>query len=358
MSGLIRDCAQGIGGAATRAALIALALGAVATGACIAWGPASVGLGAAAAGWMFAGSIAAGAVAFSAAVTLAKGRWARDALPTADAASAFLAPSAAVLALVVIAARRWIPGLAGAPSSTWLWLCAREIGLAVALALAGRSYVNARRDASAAASRRAILYLVLFTVTLSAWTIDFVMGWSKSAPSTVLPPLGFMGAFLGGIAWVALVGTLRGAVARAETRNDLRKLLFAFAIFWGYLVWAAYLPTWYGNLPDEASPLLLRWKGGWRLPSVGVLLSVFGLPFLLFLPEAARRRPALLAVGAASVLIGVAGERILYLLPPLDPSANTWTIIAGLGAMMGMTGLLVAFIGASLGRHSIEAPPR
>src|SRR6516162_9322707 len=45
MSGLIRDCAQGIGGAATRAALIALALGAVATGACIAWGPASVGLG-------------------------------------------------------------------------------------------------------------------------------------------------------------------------------------------------------------------------------------------------------------------------------------------------------------------------
>ena len=75
-------------------------------------------------------------------------------------------------------------------------------------------------------------------------------------------------------AWVALLAAVRG-VSGPDLRHDLGKLLFAFIVVWTYLLWALFLPTWYGNIPEESAFLLRRWHGAYRPLSVLVIVAVF-----------------------------------------------------------------------------------
>lgn len=339
----------------TRLSRLGMALGALTIVAGIAVGRAEITLGALAASWLFFAGLAAGGVAFSAGMRVAQGGWAAEILPVAEAAGAFLGPAFAILVVLVGGARLWMPGLAAQSTGTWLALAARDLLAMAALLVAARSYLRSARVDAKAAMRDAIVYLVVYVLALTTFAIDLVMGLHDGAPSTVLPPFYFVGAFLGAVAWSALV-TSRG---RAElelppegARVSLATLLFGLAMLWFYLFWSGFLPVWYANLPEETGLILARWRGNYRAISVVVIAAIFALPFLLLVPSAAKRRPRRVALAAGSVLVGLVGERFLLVLPLLD-AHGTWPAVAALGVTCGLLGAFLVSAGDARGAPAV-----
>ncbi len=349
----LRDASKALGLWPTVAALVGLGLGVVALVVGWATGHGAVALGALDVGWLYCAGIAAGGVALSAAIRLSQGRWARAVTPVAEATSGFYWPALALLVLLVLAAPSWIPDAAREGRGAWGSRVARDVGAGVILFLAGELYVR-RTRAGRETATAAIVYLLLYVITLSLWAVDLVMGLSDWAPSTVIPPFYFIGALLGGLALTALLSALRRPeTVGPPTRHDLGKLLFAFVIFWGYLAWAAYLPVWYGNMPEETGQLLARWADGWRGLTMAVLLTVLAFPFFFFLPEANKRGRSTIVVGAASILVGLLGERMLLVLPSLRSSLSAAEVVITLGVLLGVGGLFLVSFGARLA----SAPP-
>ncbi|MFI5166751.1 MAG: hypothetical protein ACHQQS_09045 [Thermoanaerobaculales bacterium] len=342
-------CAAALGARVAGLATAGIVAGAAAALAAFLADRAALALGALAAAWLFAAGIAAGGVAFSAAVRCARGRWAAAALPAVEALAGFFPAALALLAVLVLAARLWIPGASEAGMGSWAWRCVRDLGgTALLFAAATRFLRRSRITAAPEPSGAAIAYLLLYVAVLSLWAVDLVMDLHEWAPSTVIPPFVFIGAFLGAIA-VAAVAMAGEAAATTKLRGDLGKLLFAMVIFWGYLAWAAYLPVWYGNLPDETGMLVARWAGSWKYVTSGVLVTVLGFPFFFLLPEKPKRRPAALAAVALTILAGLLGERFLLVLPSLDLRLDAVSLLIGAGITAGVLGLFVLAFGSRLG---------
>jgi hypothetical protein len=303
-----------------------------------------------AASWLFFAGLAAGSVAVGASIRLAGGRWAGSVLPFADAATAFFVPALVLQALLLLGARGLAPWAAHAGPGPLAALALRELLPTAALFAVGAWHVRTTRSIQAWYARAtAVGYLLLYVLALSLWAYDWVLSLSPSPSATVLPALYFVGAFLSGLAFVALRAALRHA-GGADTRHDLGKLLFAFAIVWSYLVWALYLAAWYGNVPAEVAPLVARWQGPYRLASLGVLGSVLVFPFGLLFPERFKRRRDTLAAGAGAVLAGLWVERFLLVLPSLELPVTLTAVLLGLAAAVGVAG---AFLRSVL---SAEAP--
>ena len=353
MTALLDRCSAAFGRTVARLAVAGVVLGAAAFALALLAGRSAAAMGALDASFLFFAGLSAGGVALGAAVRVAHGRWAGPVLPIADASVGFFGPALAVLAVLLLGGRSFIPAAAGAGHFGALVL--RQIALTAVLFVAGRTFVaRARAPGADEARGRAsgVAYLLCYAVVLSVWAGDLVMGLSASPPATVIPAYYFLGAFLSGLAWVALVASIRGT-SGPDLRHDLGKLLFAFIVVWTYLLWALFLPTWYANVPEESEQLLRRWHGGYRPVTTFVLVAVFAWPFWLLFSERFKRRRATLAVGAGAILLGLLAERFLLVLPSLQVSAGlgSWIVCAGVAA--GVAGLFLLSVGSRLA--SMEA---
>jgi hypothetical protein len=336
---------------ASRLAALAAAAGVVAFAGGSWLGRANVALAALDASWLFFAGLSTGSLALAAAVRLAQGRWARPVLPIAEAAAGFLAPALALLAVLLLGVRAFVPWTATANAARLGLLAMRQLVPSLVLAGLGWRLVRGARGRGADGRRGqadAVAYLLAYVVTLSLWAYDWIMGLAEGPPATVVPAYYFIGAFLSGLAWVALVAAVRGA-AGPELRHDVGKLLFAFVIVWTYLLWALYLATWYGNVPEEVEPLLRRWQGGYRPMAVAVLLTVFVWPFWLLLGERTKRHRPTLALGAGAVLAGLLAERFLLVLPSLEFVGGSGTLLVSGGVALGVGGLFALSVGARRG---------
>jgi hypothetical protein len=343
--------AASLGRPVSRLAIVAAAAGALALVLAVGLGSARVALAVLDASWLFFAGLAAGSVAVAAAIRITHGAWARPVLPVAEAGVGFFAPAFALLAVLALASGALLPepeALAGRALSVVRQL----VPTAVLFVLGSRLVAEGRRAGAAEGRVRAfaLAYLFAYAVTLSLWAYDLVMRLWDSPPVTVIPPYYFLGAFLSGLAWVGLVAAARG-LSGPDLRHDMGKLLFAIVLVWSYLLWALFLPTWYGNVPEEVAPLLLRWQGGWRWATVFTLVAVFAWPFWLLFSERLKRRRGTLAAGAGAILIGLWTERFLLVLPSvaLAPGAETWLVGAGVAA--GVAGLFLLAVGGRM-------PPR
>jgi hypothetical protein len=343
---------------ASRATSGAIACGLCAFALCVATGRVQLALATLAASWLFFAGLAAGSLAVLAAIRLARGRWAASVLPIAAATVGFLDYALVLLVVLIAGARSLLPWAADAGLGRVALLALRELVPTAALVAAGGRLVGTGRRGVARekGTAAAVVYLVTYAVALSFWAFDWVLSLTSAPPPTVLPAFYFMGAFLSGIAWVALVAAARGA-GGAGVRHDLGKLLFGFATIWAYLLWAIYLAAWYGNVPAEVAPLLARWTGAWRPVSAAVLLAVFVGPFFLLLPERTKRGRGTLLGGAAAVLAGLLAEGVLLVLPSLELPADVFAVAAGAGIVLGVAGLFALGVGARIPLSAPDAGP-
>jgi hypothetical protein len=174
--------------------------------------------------------------------------------------------------------------------------------------------------------RLSALFIVVFAVTFSLASFDWLMSLDPLWTSTLFAVYIFAGLFLEGIAAVALIvvrlrreGPLAGIVNGSHL-HDLGKFLFAFSIFWAYIWVCQYLLIWYGNISEEIPYYVIRTRGAW-LP-LFVLTPVLNwlLPFLVLLSRAAKRNPRVLAGAAAVILAGRWLDLYMIVAPAVLPA--------------------------------------
>jgi hypothetical protein len=191
--------------------------------------------------------------------------------------------------------------------------------------------------------RLSAIFLVLFAITFSLASFDWLMSLQPRWTSTMFAIYIFAGLFQAGIAAIAL------AVARLSRRDlagtltpghlhDLGKLLFAFSIFWAYIWVCQYLLIWYGNLTEEIPYFAVRTRGAW-LPLFALAPVLrWLLPFLILLSQRTKRNPKVLAGVAGVVLLGSWLDIYMNVAPAVLPGprlgAPELLITAGFAALL------------------------
>jgi hypothetical protein len=353
---LLDRCSTALGRPTAVAAAAAAALGLAALLVAVATGLTAPALSALAASWLFFAGCAAGGLALAAALRVTGGRWAAGVMTVADASAGFFLPALLVLAVLVLSAHGFVPWVQEGEHRFATGLVVRQLaGSALLFGAGGRFVSRARRgEPELRVGRAGALYLFLYALVLSLWAYDFAVQLDEGPSITVLPAFYFMGAFLSGVAWVGLVAALRGA-DDPDTRHDVGKLLFGLLILWSYLLWSMFLPTWYGNVPEESAALLARWRAPWKPLSIAVLLLVSAGPFWLLFAEPLKRRRATLAAGAGAVLLGLLAERFLLVVPSLTLPGGTAAVALGVLVAAGMLGIFLLSVGSRLGASGFPA---
>ncbi|HYB92182.1 MAG TPA: hypothetical protein VEC38_14190 [Candidatus Binataceae bacterium] len=294
--------------------------------------------------------IAQGGVVVAAAFYLTQARWAGTAaFRLAEAFSGFL-PLGFVLFWGLYFGRTLIfPWVLHpvAQKAAWLntpFLFARDGAGLLAMTLLSAWLVRVSRSSQARAwaaassdiempppaiRRLATVLALAFAAVYSLIAFDLVMSLAPAWHSTLFGAYFFAAAFLSAVAAMALTAViLRGrlgpanAFAAPKVLHDLGKLVFAFSVFWIYLLFAQYIVIWYGDIPVETFFIVQRvYYAPWAPLSYAAVILIWVAPFLVLLGARPKRTPVILGAVAAGVLAGIWLERYVLVVPSLSQHA-------------------------------------
>ncbi|HEY3043463.1 MAG TPA: hypothetical protein VGJ39_05540 [Vicinamibacterales bacterium] len=195
-------------------------------------------------------------------------------------------------------------------------------------------------------------FLVLFAITVTLASIDWVMSIEFQWFSTIFGVYNFASLFFSGLAaiillalWLERAGPLKGVLTEAHL-HDLGKLLFAFSVFWAYIWFSQYMLIWYTNIPEETSYFVRRQHGAWFALFIANLFLNFVIPFCVLLRRDVKRQRQTMAVVAAIVLVGRWLDVYLMIFPGIvgeSPTLGVWEIGLTLGGI-GAFGLVLAAV--------------
>jgi hypothetical protein len=176
--------------------------------------------------------------------------------------------------------------------------------------------------------------LVLYALTITFASIDWVMSLEPHWFSTIFGPLFGVGQVLSGLSFSTVVLLIfadrppfAGLLGRPHFR-DLGSLLLAFVMVWAYLGFSQFLLIWCGNLPTENPYYLRRLQGGWQYLALVIVIANFVLPFVLLLSGDVKRTAGKLLAVAALVL-GMRMLDLFWMIVPAQPGRDS----RGLGAV-------------------------
>lgn len=152
--------------------------------------------------------------------------------------------------------------------------------------------------------------MLAYAISFTFFSIDALMSLNPHWFSTIFGVYIFSGSVVGFFATLALIvvalqrsGRLTHAIS-VEHFHDIGKLMFGFIVFWAYIKFSQYMLIWYANLPEETVWYLPRQGDTWWIGvSLLLLFGHFVAPFLALLSRFPKRRPWLLTLGAAWMLL-------------------------------------------------------
>ncbi|HTW87974.1 MAG TPA: hypothetical protein VMD75_08200 [Candidatus Binataceae bacterium] len=166
-----------------------------------------------------------------------------------------------------------------------------------------------------------------FAFVYSLLAFDLIMSLSPRWHSTLFGAWFFATAFWSGIVAMALTAIILQAVFgdrivffNRRVQHDLGKMVFAFSIFWVYLLFSQYLVIWYGDLPAETFFIVRRSIMPWVPFSIAMITLVWGLPFFVLLGVRPKRTPKILGTIALLGLVGIYLEDYVLTIPSLSPT--------------------------------------
>jgi hypothetical protein len=200
-------------------------------------------------------------------------------------------------------------------------------------------------------------FLVVFGITFSLASVDWVMSLEPAWYSTIFAAYNFAGLFTAGLAvcilvaiWLERAGPLDHVLSDAHL-HDLGKLLFAFSTFWAYLWFSQYMLIWYTDIPEETAYFARRAHGGWwPLFLLNIVLN-WVVPFLALIRRDAKRQRQAIATVAIVVLVGHWLDLYLMIGPPLVGEASAFPVWE-----LGITAGAIGAIGLMLARSLGSAP--
>ncbi len=218
----------------------------------------------------------------------------------------------------------------------WLNVPAFAMRLVVVVALwwwLGRRIVRVsrRQDESgaiaetAAGMRASAVFTVVFALTFTIASIDWIMSLEPHWFSTLFPWYVFSSVACGGVALLTALLILlrrRGYLTATNEHHvhDLGKWVFAFSLFWGYLWFSQYMLIWYANIPEESVYYVARSEGGWWALFVANPIINVALPLLLLLPAAWKRNETLLFWVCVVIVAGHWLDLYIMVMPSATPA--------------------------------------
>jgi hypothetical protein len=193
-------------------------------------------------------------------------------------------------------------------------------------------------------------FLVLFGITVTLSSFDWVMSIEYHWFSTIFGVYNFAGLFESGLAamilialWLERAGPLRGILNESHL-HDLGKLLFAFSIFWMYIWFSQYMLIWYTDIPEETSYFVLRGSGAWFALFILNTFLNWVIPFLVLLRRDTKQQRQTIAIVAGIILVGRWLDVYLMVFPGIvggTPTFGLWELGLTLGGV-GAFGLVLA----------------
>lgn len=186
--------------------------------------------------------------------------------------------------------------------------------------------------------------LVLYGLTVTFASIDWVMSLEPHWHSTIYGMMYMVGFVLEGLTFVVLVEfflSRREPLSRAVSvrhSHDAGNLLLTFVILWTYLSFSQFLIIWAENLTDEIPWYLHRITGGWQGVAVALIVFQFALPFLLLLSRSLKRRAESLAMVAGGILVMRLVDLFWLVVPAFHPTGFAIHWMDAL-AVIGMGGV-------------------
>jgi hypothetical protein len=212
--------------------------------------------------------------------------------------------------------------------------------------------------------------LVLYGLTITFASVDWVMSLQPRWYSTIFPVVFAIGQVLGAmafsiIAWIALSWPKSASQPKAESPKaegsvqepanseassrlqDLANMMLTFVMFWAYVAFSQFLLIWAGNMPDETRWYLPRIQGGWLYVAILLAGFQFAAPFLLLLSRDIKRNPRALAAVALLVLAMHLVDLMWQILPAFPPAEITghWLdLLTAICATLGFGGFWIAAV--------------
>jgi hypothetical protein len=260
---------------------------------------------------VYLAGLALGALFFTAVQKVTGATWSDSLRPIAATLPSML-PMATVLLLLVFLTHpetySWTveqhSGLRGA----WLF---RPFFIARSGLYLGLWMLSARLLTRPAASSR-VAAGVLAVLALTGWLAasDWLMSLTPQWTSTIFSVYVFVGFVVSAVAamlltciWVRVRNPTCRSVSEGQLR-DLATMLLGFSCLWAYLWYCQYMLIWYTNQPHESTYYAVRTGVDWRVLFFAPVVLKWALPFVLLLGKAGKRRLAVLALAAFSVLVG------------------------------------------------------
>ena len=186
--------------------------------------------------------------------------------------------------------------------------------------------------------------LLLYGLTVTFASIDWVMSLEPHWASTIYPVLFAIGQVLEGIAFAIGVLVLFSPrpplanIVRAEHWRDLGNLLLTFVMLWAYMSFSQFLLIWADNLPEETPWYLRRLRGGWEWVAVLLLLFQFAFPFLMLLFRDIKENPRRLA-GVALLVLVMRFVDIVWWIEAAFPGDMSFWLMLDVAALVGLGGV-------------------
>lgn len=203
--------------------------------------------------------------------------------------------------------------------------------------------------------RLAIVLAMAYTVIYTMLAFDLIMSMAPRWHSTLFGAWIFATAYWSALVTMALLTILIGRQlgpeqqeSRLEVMHDIGKMVFAFSVFWVYLLFSQYIVIWYGDIPSETFFVVPRVQHlPWGALGWTTLLLMWAIPFCVLMGQRNKRTPAILGTVSLLGLIGVWIDLYLLVVPSVSPRHIPfgWVEVLitvgffGLFGLAGMSGL-------------------
>jgi hypothetical protein len=202
------------------------------------------------------------------------------------------------------------------------------------------------------------IFLVLFALTFTLASFDFLMSLEPTWYSTIFGVYCWAGLWQSGLAAIAIVtvilrrqGALKGVINQTHLW-DLGKYVFAFGVFWTYIAFSQFMLIWYANLPEEIEWMIHRIYTGWGAVIIAVVVLKWVIPFFVLMPIKWKSNETVLVTVAAGVLLGQWLDMYWVIYPAFSPehAVLSWN---ELGVAVGFIGLFCWKVQSFLSRHPV-----
>jgi hypothetical protein len=204
--------------------------------------------------------------------------------------------------------------------------------------------------------RLGAVFLPVFAISITLTAVDWAMSLEPHWVSTIFGVYYFAGTVLASISAATLAIVLlyeNGYLPKLQRDSfySLGALLFAFINFWAYIAFSQFLLIWYANLPEETVWFIARWKNGWEVISILLIVVHFLVPYFALLTQDSKMDLRRLKVMAVWILFAHLLDLYWLVMPTFSEHVSiSWMDLA---FPVALVGLAIIVLGYKMKRNNL-----